>query len=77
MPGGPEEELRQLRARAVKALPEFIGLRTEAAVGLARRLGLELRVIQISENEWFTSDDRSNRITVEVENGVVTGARAT
>jgi hypothetical protein len=32
-------------------------------------------VIRIHENEWYTSDKRTNRVTVEAENGVVTSAR--
>lgn len=70
------EEFRRLRAKAERALPEFIGLRVEDATELAQRLDLDFRVIRIHENEWHTSDDRSNRVTVEVENGVVTSARA-
>jgi hypothetical protein len=70
------EEFRRLRAKAEAALPEFIGLRIEQAVELAQRLDLDLRVIRVHENEWHTSDQRSNRITVEAENGVVTSARA-
>jgi hypothetical protein len=70
------EGFRRLRAKAEKALPEFNGLRIEQAIELAQRLDLDLRVIRVHENEWHTSDDRSNRITVEVENGVVTSARA-
>jgi hypothetical protein len=70
------EGLRRLRARTEKALPEFIGLRVEEATELAQRLHLGLRVIRIQENEWYASDQRPNRVTVEVEDGVVTGARA-
>ena len=62
-------------AKAEKALPDFIGLRVEAAIELAQRLGLDLRVIRVREIEWHTSDLRVNRITVEVEDGVVTSAR--
>lgn len=58
------------------AIPEFIGLRIEEAAELAQRLQLNLRVIRIHENEWHTSDMRSNRVTVEVEDGVVTSTRA-
>ena len=76
MTGNAAEEFRRLRAKTEKALPEFIGLRVEKAVELAQRLDLDLRVMRIHENEWHTSDNRSNRITVDVENGVVTSARA-
>jgi hypothetical protein len=70
------DEFRRLRAKAETALPEFIGLQTQKAIELAQRLDLDLRVIRVRENEWHTSDARSNRITVEVENDVVTSARA-
>jgi hypothetical protein len=70
------EEFRRLRAKAEMALPQFMGLRTEDAIQLAQRLDLELRVIRIDANEWHTSDARSNRVTVEVEDGMVTSARA-
>jgi hypothetical protein len=76
MNGDPAQEFRRLRAKAERALPEFIGLRVEDATELARRLDLDLRVIRIHENEWHTSDDRSNGVTAEVEDGVVTSARA-
>ena len=76
MTGDAAEEYRRLRARTEVALPEFIGLRIEEATELARRLHLDLRVIRIHENEWYTSDKRTNRVTVEAENGVVTSARA-
>ena len=70
------EESRRLLAKTEKTLPDFIGLRVEAAIELAQRLNLELRVIRIHENEWHTSELRMNRITAEVEDGVVTSARA-
>jgi hypothetical protein len=70
------EEFRRLLARTQEALPGFIGLRIEEAIELAQRLNLDLRVIRIHENEWHTSDKRTNRVTVEAENGVVTSARA-
>jgi hypothetical protein len=70
------EEFRRLRAKAERALPEFIGLRVEEATELAQRLDLDFRVIRIHENEWYASDQRPNRVTVEVEDGVVTSARA-
>lgn len=70
------EEYRRLLARTEEALPGFIGLRVEEAAALAQRLDLELRVIRIHENEWHTSDKRTTRVTVEVENDVVTSARA-
>jgi hypothetical protein len=70
------EEYRKLLARTEEALPEFIGLRVEEATALAQRLHLDLRVIRIHEHEWHTSDKQTTRITVEVENGVVTSARA-
>jgi len=76
MPDNIAKEIRRLRARTEAALPEFIGLRVEEAAELAQRLHLDFRVIRIHENEWYTSDDRSNRVTVEVEDGVVTSARA-
>ena len=76
MTGDPAEEFWRLRAKAERAIPDFIGLRVEEATELAQRLDLDLRVIRIHENEWHTSDDRSNRVTVEVEDGVVTSARA-
>jgi hypothetical protein len=69
------EESRRLLARTEKALPDFIGLRVEKAIELAQRLDIDLRVIRINESEWHTSDLRVNRITVEVEDGVVTEAR--
>jgi len=69
------EEFKKLRARVVAALPEFNGMRIEEAVEFARQHGTDLRVIQLPESGWHTSDERSDRITVEVENGVVTGAR--
>ena len=70
------EESRRWLAKTEEALPDFIGLRVEAAIELAQRLDLELRVIRIHEIEWHTSDLRVNRITAEVEDGVVTSARA-
>ena len=70
------EEFRRLLGRTEEALPEFIGLRVEGAIDLAQRLDLDLRVIRIHENEWHTSNKRTTRITVEVENGVITSARA-
>ena len=76
MPDDTAKEFRRLRARTEAALPEFIGLRVEEAAELAQRLHLDFRVIRLHENGWYTSDDRSNRVTVEVEDGVVTGARA-
>jgi hypothetical protein len=76
MPDDTAKELRRLRARTEAALPEFIGLHIEEAAELAHRLHLDLRVIRIHENEWYGSDQRPNRVTVEVEDGVVTGARA-
>jgi hypothetical protein len=76
MPDDTAKEFRRLRARTEAALPEFIGLRVEAAAELAQRLNLDFRVIRIQENEWYGSDERPNRVTVEVEGGVVTGARA-
>jgi hypothetical protein len=76
MPDDAAAEFRRLRARTEASLPEFIGLRVEEAAELAQRLRLDFRVIRIYEDEWHTSDDRSNRVTVEVEDGVVTGARA-
>jgi hypothetical protein len=76
MPDDTAKEIRRLRARTEAALPEFIGLRVEEAAELAQRLDLDLRVIRIHENGWYTSDQRNNRVTVEVEDGVVTGARA-
>jgi hypothetical protein len=76
MTGDAAEKFRILRARTEKSLPEFIGLQIEGAAELALRLNLDLRVIRIHENEWHTSDLRSNRVTVEVEDGVVTSAKA-
>lgn len=76
MLGDAAEEFRILRARTEESLPGFIGLRIEEAVELAERLNLDLRVIRIYESEWHTSDERSNRVTVELEGGVVTSARA-
>jgi hypothetical protein len=76
MPDDTAKEFRRLLARTEAALPEFIGLRIEEAAKLAQRLHLDFRVIRIHENEWHTSDKRTNRVTVEVEDGVVTGARA-
>jgi hypothetical protein len=76
MTGGAADEFRLLRSETEKRLPEFIGLRIEEAIELARRLNLGLRAIQSRENEWHTSDEQSNRVTVEVEGGVVTNARA-
>jgi hypothetical protein len=76
MPDDTAEEFWRLLARTEGALPEFIGLRREEAVELAQRLDLDLRVMRIHENEWHTSDRRTNRVTVEVENGVVTSAKA-
>jgi hypothetical protein len=76
MTGDAAEEFSRLRAKAERALPEFIGLRIEEAAELAQRLQLNLRVIRIHENEWHTSDERSDRVTVEVEDGVITSARA-
>jgi hypothetical protein len=70
------EEFRRLLVRTEEALPEFIGLGIEEATELAQRLNIDLRVIRMHENEWHTSDMRTNRITVEVEHGVVTSARA-
>jgi hypothetical protein len=70
------EQFRSLRAKTELALPEFIGLPVEEAIERAQRLGLDLRVIRINENKWHTSDERSTRITVEIENGVVTSAKA-
>ena len=70
------EEFRRVLARTEAALPEFIGLRVEEATKLAHRLHLDLRVIRLHENGWYASDQRPNRVTVEVEDGVVTGARA-
>jgi hypothetical protein len=69
-------EFRRTLARTEEALPDFIGLRVEKAIELAQRLDLDLRVIRIHENGWYGSDQRHNRVTVEVEDGVVTGARA-
>ncbi len=66
----------RLLSRTEDALPEFIGLRVEEAAELAQRLDLDFRVIRIHENEWHTSDKRTTRVTVEVEDGVVTAARA-
>jgi hypothetical protein len=68
-------EFRRTLARTGEALPEFIGLRVEKAIELAQRLELDLRVIRIQESEWHTSDQRNNRITVEVVDGVVTSVR--
>jgi hypothetical protein len=65
----------KVRARVAEALPEFYGLRVEQAVELARQRNIELRVIQLGVSEWHTSDLVNNRVTVEVENGVVTSAR--
>jgi hypothetical protein len=76
MPDDAAEGFRRLLARTEEALPEFIGLRSEEAIELAQRLDLDLRVMRIHENEWHTSDRRTNRVTVEVENGVVTSAKA-
>jgi hypothetical protein len=76
MTGDAAEKFRILRARTEESLPEFIGLQIEGAAELAQRLNLDLRVIRIHENEWHTSDLRSNRVTVEVEDGVVTSAKA-
>jgi hypothetical protein len=70
------EEFRRVLARTEAALPEFIGLRVEDATKLAQRLHLDLRVMRLHENGWYGSDQRPNRVTVEVEGGVVTGARA-
>jgi hypothetical protein len=70
------QEFRRLRARTEEALPEFIGLRVAEAMELARRLNLDLRVIRVNDNKWFASDERSNRVTVEVAGDVVTSARA-
>jgi hypothetical protein len=69
-------EFRRMLARTEGALPDFIGLRVEKAIELAQRLDLDLRVIRIQEIEWHTSEQRNNRITVEVVDGVVTSARA-
>jgi hypothetical protein len=69
-------ESKRLLARTEKVLPDFIGLQVEQAIELAQRLDLDLRVIRIQEIEWHTSDLRNNRVTVEVEDGVVTSARA-
>lgn len=76
MTGDATKEFRILRSETESRLPEFIGLRIEEAIALAQRLGLDLRAIPIHENAWHTSDERSNRVTVEVEDGVVTRAKA-
>lgn len=71
-----DTEFSRLLARTEEALPEFIGLRVEKAIELAQRLDLDLRVKRIHESEWHTSDQRSNRVTVDVVNEVVISARA-
>lgn len=76
MTGDAAAEFRRVRARTEELLPGFIGLRAGQAAELARRLGIDLQVIRAGENAWHTSDDRPDRITVEVEDGVVTSARA-
>ncbi len=76
MNGNAAEEFKRLQSRAEEAIPKFIGLRVEKAIELAESLHLDLRVMRVRENEWHASDERSDRITVDVENGVVTNARA-
>jgi hypothetical protein len=76
MPDDTAEEFGRLLAKTEDALPQFIGLRIEKAKELAQRLDLDLRIIRVHENTWYTSDRRTNRVTVEVENGVVTSAKA-
>jgi hypothetical protein len=68
-------EFKSSLNRTEEALPDFIGLHVEEAIELAQRLDLELRVIRIGANEWHTADQRANRVTIEVEDGVVTRAR--
>jgi hypothetical protein len=54
---------------------DFIGLTESEASGLARRLGLELRVIR-DDHTALHLDLRSRRITVDVRTGRVTRADA-
>lgn len=56
-------------------LPQFVGARIDRAADLARGLGLELRVIDLDADGWYTSDQRSDRVTVVVEAGTVREAR--
>ena len=55
-------------------ISQLTGMREGDAVHLVKNAGLEYRVIHLDISEWHTSDQRLQRITIEVQGDIVVGA---
>jgi hypothetical protein len=71
----PMEEFEAVRAETVTRAPAFVGLTTSEVTALTGRLGLAVRVMT-TESQWRTADAHPRRITVRVQDGIVTRAGA-
>jgi hypothetical protein len=57
--------------RATEALAaRFDGVTVDEAHALAARLGVRLRIEETGSDQWYTSDQRVDRITVTTVDGI-------